>query len=218
METAMTVAGRARTSDPPFDPPTTLADGTRVRLALIGPADRADLIAGFDGLSRRSRYLRFFSAMPTLSPRLLDSLLRTDPDLHVAIGARVMDADDRVEPPIIGVARYFCSEGSSDIAEPAVAVVDKLHGRGLGRALLAAITRYARSRGIVKMRAHALADNERVRHILRTSNGVLVERDGPVMVYDVDIRSRRDRENLVELGKMYLETQPNDATLDAPRG
>jgi hypothetical protein len=49
---------------------------------------------------------------------------------------------------------------------------------------------------------HALADNERIRRILTASNGVLVERDGPVMVYDVDIRSRRNHENLVELGKM----------------
>ena len=52
------------------------------------------------------------------------------------------------------------------------------------------------------VRAHALADNERIRRILTASNGVLVERDGPVMVYDVDIRSRRNHENLAELGKM----------------
>jgi GNAT superfamily N-acetyltransferase len=218
METAMMVAGRARTSDPTFEPVTTLADGTRIRLELIGPADRADLIAGFDGLSRRSRYLRFFSAMPTLAPHLVDSLLNTDADRHVAIGARRIDANGRVEPPIIGVARYFRSEGSNDTAEPAVAVVDALHGRGLGRALLKAITRHARSRGIVKMRAHALADNERIRKILTASHGVLVERDGPVMVYDVDIRSQRNRENLVELGKMYRETEPSEATSKNRRG
>ena len=205
-------AGCAKRPDPTFAPIVTLEDGTRVRLELIGPADRADLLAGFEGLSRRSRYLRFFSAMPTLSAHLVDSLLNTDADHHVAIGARLIDANGRVEPPIIGVARYFRSEGSDDTVEPAVAVVDELHGRGLGRALLKAMTRHARSRGIVKMRAHALADNERIRRILTESNGVLVERDGPVMVYDVDIRSQRNRDNLVELGKMFQETQPNDAT------
>lgn len=212
------VAGSVRKSDPTFEPVVALPDGTRVRLELIGPADRADLVAGFDGLSRRSRYLRFFSAMPTLSPHLVDSLLNTDADRHVAIGARLIDSQARVEPPILGVARYFRSEGADDTAEPAVAVVDELHGRGLGRALLKALTRHARSRGIVKMRAHALADNERIRRILTASNGVLVERDGPVMVYDVDIRSRRNRDNLVELGKMYRETHANSATSRSRRG
>jgi len=206
-------AGCARRPDPTFDPTVTLEDGTRIRLELIGPADRADLLAGFEGLSRRSRYLRFFSAMPTLSAHLVDSLLNTDADHHVAIGARLIDANGRVEPPIIGVARYFRSEGSDDTVEPAVAVVDELHGRGLGLALLKAMTRHARSRGIVKMRAHALADNDRIRRILAESNAVLVERDGPVMVYDVDIRSQRNRDNLVELGKMFKETQLTDATV-----
>jgi GNAT superfamily N-acetyltransferase len=202
-------AGRATRMDPTFAPVATLADGTRIRLELIGPADRADLLAGFEGLSRRSRYLRFFSAMPTLSPHMVDSLLNTDPDHHVAIGARLIDANGRVEPPIVGVARYFRSEGANDTVEPAVAVVDRMHGCGLGRTLLKAMTRHARSRGIVKMRAHALADNERIRGILMQSNGVLVERDGPVLVYDVDIRSQRNRDKLVELGKMFKEAQPN---------
>jgi hypothetical protein len=79
MEIATMAAGRATRTDPTFAPVATLADGTRIRLELIGPADRADLLSGFEGLSRRSRYLRFFSAMPTLSAHLVDSLLNTDP-------------------------------------------------------------------------------------------------------------------------------------------
>lgn len=200
-------AGRVRVTDPAFEPIHTLADGTRVRLDLIGPRDRNDLVAGFIGLSRRSRYLRFFTAMPDLPGALLDSLLTTDADRHVAIGARLFDADGRAAAPIVGVARYFrVADGSPDTVEPAVAVVDSLHGRGLGKLLLKAMTRYARSRGITKMRAHALADNARIRQILAASEAVLVERDGPVMVYDVDIRSRKRRDSLVELGMMYRET------------
>ena len=80
-----------------------------------------------------------------------------------------------------------------DTAEPAVAVIDALHGLGLGRLLLHEVTRYARSRGITRFRAHALAENQRVRRILEVSQGVIVERDGPVVVYDVDIRPRRFR-------------------------
>jgi GNAT superfamily N-acetyltransferase len=168
----------------------TLRNGGRVRLDLLGPLDRADLLAGFAGLSRRSRYLRFFSAMGELPTRILDGLLNTDPYQHVAIGARLVDANDRVEAPIVGVARYFKTDGTTDTAEPAVAVIDALHGRGLGRLLLRAITAHARANGIKRFRAHALADNARIRQILLASQGVLVERDGPVVVYVVVIRAR----------------------------
>lgn len=175
----------------PLDGIRTLRDGARVRLQLLGPADRADLLAGFARLSRRSRYLRFFSAMGELPARILDGLLNTDPYQHVAIGARLINANDCVEAPIVGVARYFRTDGATDTAEPAVAVIDALHGRGLGRSLLRAITAHARANGVVKFRAHALADNARIRQILLASQGVLVERDGPVVVYDVDIRGRK---------------------------
>src|SRR5262245_31076942 len=167
-----------------------LRDGGRVRLDLLGAGDRADLLAGFAGLSRRSRYLRFFSAMGELPTRILDGLLNTDRYQHVAIGARIVTADDRVEAPIVGVARYFRTDGAAGIAEPAIAVVDALHGRGLGRVLLRAITAHGRANGIERFRAHALSDNTRIRQILHASHGVLVERDGPIVVYDIDIRAR----------------------------
>src|SRR5262249_22953851 len=115
-----------------FEPLHTLPDGTRVRLDPIGPADRNDLLAGFADLSRRSRYLRFFSAMPRLHDGLLAQLLDTDPVRHVAIGARLVRPNDCVEGRIVGVARYFVRAGSNDTVEPAVAVIDALHGRGLG--------------------------------------------------------------------------------------
>ncbi len=199
-------AGFALTTDPMFKSIHTLADGTPVRLDLIGPRDRDDLVAGFSGLSRQSRYLRFFSAMPQLAGPLLDNLLNTDGERHAAVGARLIEPDGRIAAPIVGVARYFRAiDPELDTAEPAVAVIDRLQGHGLGGLLLKALTRHARARGITKMRAHALADNDRIRQILARSHAVLVERDGSVMVYDVDIRSRRHHEHLTELGKLYRQ-------------
>jgi len=174
----------------PLERSATLRDGTRVRLDLLGPADRADLLACFAGLSRRSRYLRFFSAMDELPARILDGLLNTDPDRHVAICARLRNANDRIESRIVGVAHYFRMDGSPGTAEASVAVVDTLHGRGLGRLLLRAIAAHARVNGIAKLRAYALAENACMRHILLASRGAIVERDGPVEVYDIDIGAR----------------------------
>jgi GNAT superfamily N-acetyltransferase len=164
-----------------------LSDGRCVQLALLGSADRADLLAGFARLSKRSRYLRFFSAMGDLPARIVDGLVATDPLDHVAIGARLVGANNCIEAPVVGVARYCRTAPGSDVAEPAVAVIDALHGQGLGRLLLTAIGRHARRNGIRRFRAHALADNERIRRILAASHGELIERDGPVVVYGVSI-------------------------------
>ncbi len=168
-----------------------LTNGTQVQLSLIGPRDKRDLLTGMAGLSRQSRYLRFFSYMPTLSKPILDGLLNTDARNHVAIGARVVGADNHVRPPIVGVARYYRAEDSEQVAEPAVAVIDTLHGYGLGKLLLHNLSRYARAQGITHFRAHTLMDNSRIRQMLLAAHGKIVDRDGPVLIYDVDIRKRR---------------------------
>lgn len=176
--------------DYPLPADESLSDGTRVHLSYIGPDDRADLCRGFEGLSSRSRYLRFFSSMPTLPPFILDSLVNTDGHDHVAIGARRIGPDGQVEPEILGVARYLRSSPGAALAEPSVAVVDALHGLGLGKLLLKHLRRAARSRGIRQYRAHALADNDPVRRLMRSARGRIVTHDGPVLVYHIDIRPR----------------------------
>jgi GNAT superfamily N-acetyltransferase len=180
-----------------FDDSHRLPDGTFVKLALLGRADRADFLAGYELLSRRSRYLRFFSAMPELPEQIIDGLLDTDPKNHVAIGARVVDPDGNIAPEIIGVARYYRRSDSERSVEPSVVVADDLQGHGLGRLLLRMITRYARAHGVTRFRAHTLAENERVRHIMDSANAVLVERDGAVVVYDVEIPPRREAARVV---------------------
>lgn len=171
----------------------TLDCGQTVWLARLGRDDRDDLVEGFAGLSRTSRYLRFFSAMPSLPQAMLDALVATDGDRHVAVCARRINADGVVLPPIVGVARYFRDATDSTVAEPAVAVIDDLHRAGLGRLLLKCLVREARAHGIERYRAHALATNERIQRMLLASKGVVVERDGPVVVYEVDIRPGRKR-------------------------
>ena len=165
-----------------------LPDGRQVEFDFLGPADRRDLLTGFEGLSPRSRYLRFFSGMPELPEFIAEGLLRTDRQNHVAIGARLLDDHGGRLPPIVGVARYYRVAESQCTAEPAIAVVDDLHGLGLGKRLLRRLSAIARSNGITHFQAQILTDNRRVRTLLREADAEFVEEDEGVLTYQIDIR------------------------------
>jgi acetyltransferase len=149
----------------------TLDDGTRLRLRLGTPADRAALVAGFERLSPASRLHRFFTAMPHLAPHFLDRLLDLDPDRQVAIAAqdlgRRAEAGDPQDGLGVGVARYIVDADDPTRAEAAVAVVDAYQRRGIGRLLLEALVAHAASRGVRTFTAHVRTDNEAMRTLLR---------------------------------------------------
>ena len=54
---------------------------------MLSPEDRESFLAGFEGLSRESRYLRFFTGMPRLPDSMLRRLLNTDGTDHAALAA-----------------------------------------------------------------------------------------------------------------------------------
>ncbi len=164
-----------------------LPDGRRVEIDYLDASDRADLVAGFEGLSPRSRYLRFFSAMPELPDFIATGLLATDQQNHVAIGARLID-EHGLQSPIIGVARYYRSDESDKVAEPAIAVADDLHHLGLGKRLLRRLSAIARANGVTHFRAQTLDSNSRMRRMLREADAEFVEQDGEVLTYQLDIR------------------------------
>ncbi|HZR81692.1 MAG TPA: GNAT family N-acetyltransferase [Candidatus Binatia bacterium] len=143
-----------------------LRDGTRVRLRLVDSRDRQRLEAGFRRLSPESRYRRFFTGVPRLTEAMLDRLMATDGENHVAVGAErggfVLGWREE-----LGVARFIRLADRPDTAEIAVAVVDDAQGRGLGKLLLLALSRLARDRGIRRFRALVLPDNPRMQDLLR---------------------------------------------------
>lgn len=197
-------------SKPANAPPVRLQDGRLVALDSLGPPDRADLLAGFEGLSASSRYLRFFSPMPNLPDFMTDGLLHTDPSHHVALGGRLLDAAGRPEPPVIAVARYFRTPEHPHVAEPAIAVVDRLQGLGLGRLMMRRLSAVARARGVTHFRAQVLQANTRVIELLQAANARIVEHEGGVLVYEIDIRRsrRQPRRVLSRILAAMLNSQP----------
>src|SRR6476659_5743003 len=105
----------------------TLADGARLRVRPIVPADREPLADAFDRLSERSRRQRFLAPKPRLSSRELDYLTDVDHVTHEALVAI-----DETTGEIVGVGRYATGGGCGAVADMALAVVDAWQRRGIG--------------------------------------------------------------------------------------
>lgn len=142
-----------------------LADGTPVRLRALRRDDREKLRRGFERLSPQSKYRRFFSTPAHLSDASLDYLTNTDGWSHVAIGAE-LGAPDADTSYGIGIARFVRGADDPTVAEAAVAVIDEMQRRGLGRLLLRELVAAARERGVTTFVCHVLPDNEPVRGLL----------------------------------------------------
>ncbi len=112
----------------------------------LEPAEDAPLLRVFEGLSPRSRFLRYQRAAPALSASAVRALVDLRPGFHVALAAEI-----RGEP--VGIARWI-RHGSGDPnavsahAEIALEVIDEQQGRGVGRRLTAAAARSALDSGI----------------------------------------------------------------------
>jgi len=139
-----------------------LGDGTRILLRPLRREDREVYLRGFEHLSERSRYMRFFSPKNLLNETELRYFLDVDHHDHEAIAAVDLDTGEGV-----GVARFVRDTEDASIAEVSVAVVDDHQGRGIGALLLRAIARRAREEDVRRFRATVLSDNSRMLSMIR---------------------------------------------------
>lgn len=134
----------------------TLRDGTTVLVRPIRPEDARRELAFVEGLSDQSRYLRFFTATKTLSPRMLARLTQVDYDNEIALIAIRGDAESG---DIVAVARYSPMPDAST-CEFAVTVGDDMHDQGLGRLLMHRLITIARDNGYTTMMGEILSINQ----------------------------------------------------------
>jgi acetyltransferase len=128
----------------------------------VTPADRAALTFSFKHLGERSRHQRYFTAMPALLPRELDRLIRVDHWHHEAL-----IAFSPVPRAPVGVAEYIRLE-TFDVAEVAVAVVDRWQHHGVGHALVEALRARAFAAGVRHFQAMLLRDNKAALALVRS--------------------------------------------------
>jgi RimJ/RimL family protein N-acetyltransferase len=153
-----------------------------VRVRRMTRADAAALDDTFEGLSERSRFLRYHAATPRLTARMRRALLDVDDDArHLAYVAEIAAEDDI---RAIGIARLLDLGGGR--AEIAVEVVDAWHRHGVGSLLLDSILREAARLGYAEVHADVLPENRPMRRLLgQVFPDAVVERgDGSVRIRD----------------------------------
>lgn len=157
----------------------------------LGPADRDLLLEGFARLSDQSRYLRFFTAKPTLTPHDLRYLTELDGVSHYALGAAVRRGDGTLRG--LGVARYVLAHDDLGTAHVAVAIADDAQRHGVATQLLRGLAYAAVLRGIERFRFTLLPENVPMRTFLATHRVPMVVRDGLIVGEWPTLRAARIR-------------------------
>jgi GNAT superfamily N-acetyltransferase len=148
-----------------------LADGARVLLRELLPADREELAERYLELSPEARRLRFFNAPDHLSERLLDYLMDVDGVDRCALVAFAIDDEGA---PGVGLARYSRSRDEPECAEAAVTVLDAYQNRGIATALLLRLGDVARRHGISTFTASVMWENRALLDGLRALGAEVV--------------------------------------------
>jgi RimJ/RimL family protein N-acetyltransferase len=132
--------------------------------------ERRPVLEVFEGLSDRSRRLRFLGA----KPRLLESDVRHFVDVGCC-GREAVVAHDPDTGQFVGLARFVRDEEAPE-AEVAFEVVDAWQGNGIGRRLVEELAAKARRQGILRFRALTSPDNRAAIALVRGVGDVLAER------------------------------------------
>jgi RimJ/RimL family protein N-acetyltransferase len=146
-----------------------LHDGGSALLRPLAGGEVSVVEAVFEGLSSQSRRRRFLVPMPRLPGGHRRTLADVDGDRHVAWVALVHGVP-------VGLCRYVRT--TADSAELAFEVVDEHQGRGIGSALVDAVTTVARHRGITWLEATVEPGNAASEALLARAGVRLVAADG----------------------------------------
>jgi RimJ/RimL family protein N-acetyltransferase len=138
-----------------------LRDGSIVHVSPAKPADAPAVRVLLNGLSDRSRRLRFFSAFPNLA-KAARWATEVDNGRRYGLVART-EQDGR----IVGHAGLERARERPQRAEVALEIADAMQGKGLGTVLLCRLAEAANKLGIQVLVAEVLPENRQMLQVLR---------------------------------------------------
>lgn len=147
-------------------------------------SDKDLLKNGFQKLSKKSRYLRFFAFKNELLESELDFFTNVDGMNHVAWG--IADISDTKLNPI-GVGRFVRIDDHPEIAEVAITIIDDYQNLGLGRVLFSILNVEAYKLGFNSLRYYVLSENNFMMDILNRFGVIREVYDGPMAILDVKV-------------------------------
>ncbi len=151
-----------------------LRDGTKILLRPIKPTDADIWVELYNSLSSNTKYLRFFSNMPTPDQRMIDKYTKID---YINKFAIIAIYNENGKDKMIGVVRYGLDPPGSDSAELAVVVADKWQGKGLGTQMLLYMLRVMQKRGVKKVKGDVFLRNDKMMQIMGESGFNLIKED-----------------------------------------
>ncbi|MEM8709240.1 MAG: GNAT family N-acetyltransferase [Actinomycetota bacterium] len=192
----------------PLDPAgvvVALRDGLNVRIRPGRKGDGEAMRQAFERMSEQSRYFRFFSPTPRMTPQTEAALTAVDDARQYAWG--VFDADVASEVGdesglAIAAARLFVDPAEPDVAEATLAVVDEYQGKGVGGLLMELLISTAGILELETVRFDVLSDNRPMRGVLKKlgAEGHALEDDRSVIRYDMPVPADVDP----TIGALYV--------------
>jgi len=140
----------------------TARNGVPVTLRPARASDRAQMQSFVRGLSKQSRYQRFFIPLHELPPDLLARYTGAGPAHELTLLAVVTGSTGEL---VVSMAQYV-SDNDSGRGEFAVAVADAWQGEGLGSRMIDTLGCIARHAGMARLEADVLATNGGMRRLL----------------------------------------------------
>ena len=135
-----------------------LKNGQSALLRAIRPEDEPLEAEMFTLLSKETVYFRFFGYVPHVTHELLTRFTQIDYDREMAIIAEIQEKPGS-PPRMAGVVRLV-GDAWNENAEYAIVVADPWQGQGLGSKMTDFILEIAKERGIRKIYASVLSNNE----------------------------------------------------------
>lgn len=174
---AARAAALVRLAQPPVEAqgaerPVRLGDGSEAVIRPLTSLYREAVRDLHERCSPESRRFRYFTAMPSLPPRVFERLCDRNHGHSIVAGH---------DGQVVALANLVFTPDPG-IAEMAFLVEDRWQGRGLGRVLGRMLLEEARDLGFAEVRASFLSDNARMRRLLLSLGATLAYTEDPGVI------------------------------------